>query len=261
MFYDLWRYRHFIISSIRNDLVGQFARSKLGGFWVLINPLSQVLIYALIFSNVLSAKIPGIDDKYAYSIYLMAGLLAWNLFFEIVNRNLNLFVSNGNLMKKVSFPRVTLPVIAVGASLLNNVILFIVMLGIFLALGHSFSWQMIMILPLMLMVSLLAVGVGLILGVLNVFVRDLGQAIPIVLQVWFWFTPIVYPVTIIPEEFGSVLEKNPIYPFVKAYQDLILHAISPSFIDLIAACVTSLLILFLSLFVFRRASAEMVDAL
>ena len=80
MFRDLIQYRRFIFQSIYNELFSQFVRSKLGGLWVIINPLSQVLIYALILSNILAAKLPGIDNKYAYAIYLMAGLLSWNLF-------------------------------------------------------------------------------------------------------------------------------------------------------------------------------------
>ena len=102
MLKSVWQYRGFVLSSIRNDMVSRFAQSKLGGLWVILNPLSQVLIYALILSNILAAKLPGIDNKYAYSIYLMSGLLAWTLFSESVSRCLTLFIDNGNLMKKMN---------------------------------------------------------------------------------------------------------------------------------------------------------------
>ena len=131
MFRGLWQYRHFVISSIRNEMISRFARSKLGGLWMIINPLAQVAIYALILSNVLAAKLPGIDNQYAYAIYLMAGLLAFTLFSEIISRCLNLFIEQGNLMKKMSFPRITLPTIVAGSCLLNNVLLFVAMLGVF----------------------------------------------------------------------------------------------------------------------------------
>src|SRR3989338_3508055 len=100
-FRGIWEYRHFILSSIRNDVINRFARSKLGSLWSLFNPLAQVLIYALILSNVIGAKLPGVENQYAYSIYLMAGLLVWNLFSEVISRCLNLFIEQGNLMKKV----------------------------------------------------------------------------------------------------------------------------------------------------------------
>ena len=115
LFKSLWDYRGFVFSSIRNEFSARFARSRLGGLWMIINPLAQVAIYALVLSNVLAAKLPGIDNKYAYALYLMAGMLAWSLFSEIISRCLTLFIDQGNLMKKMRFPRITLPVIVVGS--------------------------------------------------------------------------------------------------------------------------------------------------
>jgi len=83
---SLWAYRGFVASSIRNEFAARFARSRLGGLWMIIHPLAQVAIYALILSNVLAARLPGIDNRYAYAQYLMAGILAWTLFAEIVSR-------------------------------------------------------------------------------------------------------------------------------------------------------------------------------
>ena len=261
MFRGLWQYRHFVLSSIRNEMVSRFTRSKLGGLWMIINPLSQVLIYALILSNVLAAKLPGIDNQYAYAIYLMAGLLAWTLFSEIAGRCLNLFIEQGNLMKKMSFPRITLPTIVVGSCLLNNILLFISMLGIFALLGHEFSLVMLWLIPLTLIVIVFAMGTGLILGVMNVFLRDIGQVVPIILQTLFWFTPIVYPITIIPEVYRHWLNLNPIYPLTNAYQQIIVYGNSPQWESLINIVIITLLLAGLSLFLFRRASAEMVDVL
>jgi lipopolysaccharide transport system permease protein len=257
----LWRYRHFVLGSIRNELVSRFARSKLGGLWMLINPLAQVAIYALILSNVLAAKLPGIDSQYAYAIYLMAGLLAWTLFSEIITSCLTLFIEQGNLMKKMSFPRITLPAIVVGSSLLNNLLLLLAMLGIFLLLGHYFSPAMLWLLPLTLIVTAFAVGVGLTLGVMNVFLRDIGQAAPIVLQVWFWFTPIVYPITIIPDEYRHWLELNPVYPLVEAYHRVLVYGTTPELHGLLPIAGVALVLLMMAFFLFRRAAEEMVDAL
>jgi len=261
MLRSLWQYRHFVISSIKNELKSRFARSKLGGLWMLINPLAQVLIYALILSNVLAAKLPGIDNKYAYAIYLMAGLLAWNLFSEIVSRCLTLFIEQGNLLKKMSFPRITLPTIVVGSCLLNNVLLFIAMLGVFLVLGHQFSWVMLWLIPLTFIVVILAIGIGLTLGIINVFLRDIGQAFPIFLQVWFWFTPIVYPVNIIPESYRELLRLNPMYSITDAYHQILVYGKPPLMGDIAIISIIALGLMLLSLFLFRRASPEMVDAL
>ena len=257
----LFSYRSFIATSIRNEFVARFSRSSLGGLWMIINPLAQVLIYALILSNVLAAKLPGIDNKYAYALYLMAGTLAWSLFSEIVGRCLTLFIENGNLMKKMRFPRITLPFIVLGSCLLNNVLLFASVLAVFVCLGHMPTLQMLWIIPLILTVAALAIGLGVILGVLNVFVRDIGQVVPIVLQILFWFTPIVYPISIIPENLKSIIAYNPMYPVVTAYHDVMVYGVAPNFTQLGLTILCSLLLLLLSLFMFRRAAPEMVDAL
>ncbi len=260
---SLLLYKHFIFSSIRNELVTKFVRSKLGGLWVIINPLSQVAIYALILSNVLAAKIPEVESTYAYAIYLMAGLLAWNLFSEIMNRCLNVFIENGNLMKKMHFPKITLPIIALGSSILNNVLLFVAMMLIFVVLGHSFSLMLFWLIPLTLLLVTLALSLGLILGIFNVFLRDIGQIMPIVLQVWFWFTPIVYPIAIIPEKYHQwLMLLNPMFSITQAYQTIIVYNQAPSLdTGLIWVCCIALLSLVLSLFLFRRATEEMADVL
>ena len=261
MIRSLYDYRHFVMSSIRNELISRFARSKLGGLWLIINPLAQVAIFALILSNVLAARLPGIDNKYAYAIYLMAGLLAWTLFSEVIGRCLNLFIEHGNLMKKMSFPRITLPAIVVGSCALNSVLLFIAMLGIFLLLGHHFNFTILWLIPLTFSLLVLSLGIGLILGVLNVFLRDIGQVVPIVLQMMFWFTPIVYPVSIIPEEYRYLLNFNPMYAFTSAYQQVLVYGENPEWKSVLVVAMIGILLSVLSLFMFRQASAEMVDLL
>lgn len=261
MLRGLWDYRGFILSSIKNEFVARFARSKLGGLWMIIHPLTQVAIYALILSNVLGARLPGIENKYAYALYLIAGIVAWNLFSEIVSRCLTIFIDQGNLMKKMRFPRIALPVIVVGSCLLNNLLLFGAALVIFALLGHAPNIQMLWLFPLTLAVVGLALGVGLVLGVLNVFLRDIGQVVPIVLQVWFWFTPIVYSVNIVPDYLKSTLDANPMYALVSAYHNVMVYQVAPDFNRLAITVAIALGLMLLGLFMFRRASAEMVDSL
>ncbi|WP_417584776.1 ABC transporter permease [Nitrincola sp.] len=258
---SLWRYRGFVISSIRNEFTTRFARSRLGGLWMIINPLAQVAIYALILSNVLAARLPGIDNKYAYAIYLMSGILAWSLFSEVISRCLTLFIEQGNLIKKMMFPRITLPCIVAGSCTLNNLLLFLAMLGVFGVLGHAPTLTMLWLLPLTLAVVALAIGVGLILGVLNVFVRDVGQVVPIVLQILFWFTPIVYPLDIIPDDLKGFIALNPMYPVVTAYHDILVYDAVPQLGQVLVIAAIATVLMLLGLFMFRRAAPEMADAL
>lgn len=258
---SIWQYRQFIFSSIRREIINRFTRSKLGVVWVIINPLSQVLIYALVLSNILAAKLPDIVNTYAYAIYLMAGLLGWNLFVEIINRCLMIFLKEAELIKKVRFPRVTLPIIVAGSSGINNILLFISILGIFALLGHEFGLVILWLIPLTLIVMAIAMAIGLIAGILNVFLRDVSQVMPIILQIWFWLTPIIYPVSIIPENYRYLLSFNPMYPIISSYQQVLVYNEAPQIDTLIGISIIAFVLMIFTFFLFRRASPEIVDLL
>lgn len=255
------RYRYFILSSIKNELRTKFIRSRLGGLWMILHPLSQVLIFTFVLSAVLSAKLPGIDNQYAYAIYLMAGILGWSLFAEIVNRCLTLFIDNGNILKKLVFPRIALPLIVTGSALANNALLFLAILAIFGALGHWPGTALVWLPGLMAVTTALALGLGLVLGVLNVFMRDIGQVVPVVMQFLFWFTPIVYMVNIIPEEYRFCLALNPLIPIITGYQNVLLYNRAPDWAGLGMVALIALLLLAFALLLFRKAGRDMVDQL
>lgn len=257
----LWRYRHFIVASILGELKGRFARSRIGLFWSILHPLAQAIIFALVLAEVLGAKLGGVDVKAAYPIYLMAGLAAWGLFSEILNRCLTVFIDNAGVMKKIAFPRICLPVIVWGSALLNHVLLLAAIAVVFLFLDHgpSAAW---LFLPVgILLISMFAFGLGMMLGIFNIFVRDVGQVVTVVLQAWFWLTPIVYAPSILPEQLRWILDLNPLVPLVGIYQDIMLFERLPDLGTLIMPTVIALALFGMSFVLFRRASPELVDAL
>ncbi|MDQ3195682.1 MAG: ABC transporter permease [Pseudomonadota bacterium] len=257
----LWTYRHFVLSSIVSEFRIRFMRSRLGGFWLILHPLATVAIYVLVLSEVMAAKLPGIEDKFGYALYLMAGMLAWSLFSEVTSRSLTLFIENGNLMKKMAFPRICMPAILVGSALLNNLLLLSAILVVFGILGAFPDYHALWI-PLLILLNLgLAVGFGLFLGVFNVFMRDLGQVMTIVLQFWFWLTPIVYTASILPAWAQKVVAFNPLYHVVTAYQKVLVYRQMPNFSDLVPLSLAALVLVVLALLLFRKASPEMVDVL
>lgn len=258
---SIWLYRSFIVGSIKREIVSAFARNKLGGVWSILNPLAQVLIYALILSNVLGSRMPNVNSKYAYAIYLMAGTLAWNLNSELINRGLNLFTSNAGVLKKISFPKIALPCIAIGTAVVNSFLLFVAIAVIFFILGQSFNANVLWIFPLTFVVVLFGISVGLIFGVINVFLRDIGQFIPILLQVWFWFTPVVYPASVIPQKYHQLMLFNPMYLIVEAYHSILFYGTRPNLHYMMYVGLFSLFLLSIALFLFKRSSAEMVDVL
>jgi lipopolysaccharide transport system permease protein len=261
MLFGAWRYRYFILSSIKNELRLRFIRSKLGGLWLILNPLAQVLIFAFVLSAILSAKLPGISNHYAYAIYLMAGILGWSLFTEIVNRCLTLFIDNGSILKKLVFPRIALPLIVTGSASVNNALLFFAILLIFGVLGHLPGTALVWLPALMAVNVALALGFGLALGVFNVFMRDVGQIVPVVMQFLFWFTPIVYMVDIIPTQYQRWLVLNPLIPIITGYQNALLYNRVPDWPGLAVVALLAAGLLAFALVLFRRASPEMVDQL
>lgn len=256
-----WRYRFFIFTSVKTELRSKFIRSRLGGLWMILNPLAQVVIFAFVLSAVLSAKLPGITNRYAYAIYLMAGTLGWSLFSEIVTRCVTLFVDNGNILKKLAFPKIALPCIVTGSALVNNTLLLAAILVIFGLLGHIPGVAIVWLPLLMVITVALALGIGLGLGVLNVFMRDIGQIVPVVMQFLYWLTPVVYMANIIPVRFHGWLFFNPLIPIITAYQNVLLYNRPPDWAGLLNTTIVAVVLLVVSLVLFRKASPEMVDQL
>lgn len=258
---SLWAFRHFIISSIKAEFRGRFARSKMGALWMILNPLAQASIYAIVLSEVLAAKLPHVDSKTAYAVYLMAGTAAWGLFSEILTRCTTVFIDYANTLKKIAFPRLCLPLIVAGSALVNHLLLLAAIAVIYLCLGHPINsaW---LILPVgMLLIILFAFGLGIILGLLNVFSRDVGQVLSIVLQLWFWLTPVVYTVDTLPARFRYLLELNPMTALVSIYQNALLRGEAPQWTQLLTPLMIGVGLFLFSFWIFRRASADLVDAL
>jgi lipopolysaccharide transport system permease protein len=260
-FSAIWAYRNFIYASIKSELKGRFARSRLGAAWFILHPLAQAAIFAVVLSEVLAAKLPGIDDKAGYAIYLMAGMAAWGLFAEIVNRCTSIFLEYAGALKKISFPRLCLPVIVAGNALLNHFLLLVAIAVVFLFFGH-FPNRAWLVLPVgVALIATFAFGLGILVGVFNVFARDVGQVVSIVLQFWFWLTPIVYPLQVLPASFRPAVEANPMVPLVGIYQNALLHGKWPDWTPLIGPAVLALALVVVAHALFRRASPELVDVL
>ena len=257
----LWHYRYFVFTAVRSDFRNRVARSRLGFLWLIIAPLSQVLIYAFVLSALMSQRLPGIDNPYSYAIYLLAGFQAWFLFVEIMTRSVTVFIENGNVLKKISFPRAALPVIVVLTALINNVIFLGLVLFIYYIIGFSVSPTLLW-LPILIMINVMfSAGIGLVAGILNVFIRDIGQLVAIGLQFLFWLTPIVYTINIIPESAQFVLKLNPIFWITESYHRVMVYGEGPDFAALSVVSILSLVLLMTAFWMFRKASPEIVDVL
>lgn len=258
----LWRYRHFVLASIIGEFRARYARSRLGMAWSILHPLAQAAIFAIILAEVLGAKLPGIDDRAGYPIYLMSGIAAWALFSDIVNRCLTVFLEYSGPLKKIAFPRLCLPVIVWGSAILTHVLLLVaiaLVFGLFFRHPPGIAW---LVIPFgAVLIAMFGFGLGLTLGIVNVFSRDIGQVTAVVLQLWFWLTPIVYPAAIVPSHLRWLLDLNPMVPLVGIYQQALLHGGWPDLAALIMPFGVAVVLFLFSFLLFRRASAELVDAL
>lgn len=263
MLRGLWAYRGFVLGSVKREFQAKYSNAMLGALWSLLSPLAMIVVYTVIFSEVMHNKLPGADAdaRFAYSIYLCAGILTWGLFAEIVARAQTMFIEQANLIKKVSFPRICLPFIVVLNALVNFGIIFGLFVAFLLATGSFPGPVFFAIAPVLLVQLLLALGIGMIAGVLNVFFRDVGQFVTIAMQFWFWFTPVVYPAAILPPGVRDLLGWNPMARVIQAYQDVLVKGAAPDWGGLLPVLLLALLLCALGLRLFRRRAGEMVDEL
>lgn len=257
----LWSYRSFVLGSVKREFQSRYRNSLFGAAWTVLNPLAMILVYTLVFSQVMRARLPGVDSTFAYSIFLMAGVLPWGLFTETLARYQNMFLENANLIKKVTFPKLCLPLIA----LLNAFVNFTIIFGLFLVfLLLSGNWPgtvALAFIPLLILQIVFTVGIGMLLGVLNVFFRDVGQLFPILVQFWFWLTPIIYAADVVPQTFRGLLTLNPLLPLFVGYQDIFVRGLWPDASSLIPLLCITLILNLLAFRLYRKRAGEMVDEL
>ncbi|KAA0988441.1 ABC transporter permease [Pseudomonas sp. ANT_J12] len=261
LYRSLWGYRGFILGSVQREFQARYRNSLFGALWPVLNPLSMIIVYTVVFSHIMRARLPGVDDGMAYSVYLCAGLLAWGLFTEITLRSQNMFLENANLLKKISFPRICLPVIVLINAGINFAIIMGLFLGFLLITGRWPGMAMLALLPLMALQMMFCAGLGMVLGVLNVFFRDVGQLFGICLQFWFWLTPIVYPMSILPDWVQRLLQLNPLTNLIASYQNMFLYGQWPVWSSLLPIFITGVVFCLIGLRLFRQRVGEMVDEL
>ena len=257
----LWSHRHFVVQSVRDDYRGRFARSRIGTAWMVLHPLMMALVYAIVLSEVLSLKLQNIDSRAGYALYLLSGIVAWSIFADVLNRGVTMFIDSKGILTKVAVPKIVIPVTVAAWALTNFTLLFAVILVIFMVYGQMPDLNWILLLLPAAVALLLGSALGLLLGVMNVFARDVGQVMQVVVNIWFWLTPIVYSTDMTPEGAARFIELNPMTNVVKGFQDVMVYQVAPDLSSLLYPLGLAVGIgMFAALFLLRGAS-ELVDAL
>ncbi len=256
-----WQYRGFIFGNVKRDYYQRYRSSTFGMVWTVLHPAATILIYALVFSQLMRIRLPELDDTFSYSIYICTGIIVWNLFAGITTRCQSVFVDNSELLKKLSFPRVCLPATVVISALIDFAVIMLVFLFFLLLIGRLPGWEILAIIPLLTMHIMFAAALGVILGVLNVFFRDISQVFSIVLQFWFWLSPVVYPIAILPERFAYFISFNPMTGLLANWQNIFVAGKFPVWSELNYFLIWTITLAALALLVYTRWSADMVDEL
>ena len=235
VFKELYYYRELLKTNVKKEIRGKYKNSFLGVLWSFLNPLLQIAVYAVVFQLIL--KNP--QDNYA--IFICCGLIPWTFFSSAISRSAFTMVENGNIIKKVFFPREILPISIVTSEAVNFLISTIIIIAFVIFGGLGLS-QYILFYPLVLIAQyILLVGISLIVSSISVYVRDSQHLIGVVLQLLFYATPIVYAADVIPADMKWIINLNPMTYIINAYRDIFYNQkaidVVPIFILIGVSCV------------------------
>lgn len=217
---DLWRYKELLYFLIWRDVRVRFTQTALGVFWVVLQPILTTAVFAFLFGRLL--KVP--TDGVPYPVFAYAALLPWNYFASSLSRASGSVVTNANLVTKVYFPKLILPLAGVLSGLVDFCISLILMAGFMTYYSIVPSREIVMLLPLLFLAMITALGFGLWFSALNVRFRDVNLLIPFLLQIWLYVTPVIYSIRMIPERIRPLLGFNPMTTVVEGFRRSLLPA-------------------------------------
>ena len=223
----LLRYRGLIWQNALADVRHRYAGTSLGVVWNVMHPLAMISVYSIIFSQVMKPQLPGLKGAFAFPLYLCSGFLPWLAFSECITRGASAFTENAAYLKKLPIPEPVFVAQAAASATIGLGISFSLLLLISMLMGwRPTAWWLLLPLPL-ISLQALGFGMGLLLGTVNVFLRDVGQLLQVSLQVAMWTVPIVYVADILPAWARHVLAWHPVAPALFLIRDLFLYGHNP----------------------------------
>jgi homopolymeric O-antigen transport system permease protein len=252
---ELWSYRELLYFLTWRDVKVRYKQTLLGAAWAILQPLLTMLIFTLLFGRF--AGLPS--DGVPYPAFAYGGLLIWTFFANSVTNSGNSLVSSANLITKIYFPRMIIPAAAVAAGLVDLTLAFIVQVGLMAYYRIELSWRLAMIPVLVLMTTMLALGVGTWLSALNVKYRDIRYAIPFLIQLWMFVSPIIYSLNMLPAKWQTVLLFNPLTGIVHNFRVALFAKDNFNWPSLGISAAITIIILLYSMFSFRRTERYFAD--
>lgn len=254
---ELWRFRELLFFLVWRDVKVRYKQTLIGAAWALIQPVTAMLIFTLIFGRF--ADIPS--EGLPYPVFVFAGLLVWLYFSQAVSLSATSIVSNASLVTKVYFPRLFIPLAGAIVPLVDFAIATCVLVVLMLAYGIAPGWEIVALPALLLVAIVTALGIGLCVSALNVRYRDVPYAIPFLMQVWMYATPIVYPLDIVEGKWHWLLSVNPMAGVVEGFRWALLGVDPPSIASLAIGGGFALLALVGGLLYFARVEQHFADVI
>ena len=212
--------KHLIVSMAKREVANQYVGSLLGFIWTFINPMVMIFVFWVVFS--VGFRVQPKNDV-PFVVWLTAGMAVWFVFADIVNGSSGLIVSNAHLIKKTLFHSHILPVIKMVSCLITHSIFLLVLVGLIVTQKMPFSFYFLQFLYYLLCMSVLALGISWIVSALNVFIRDVGQIVAVIIQMGFWATPIFWDIQMMPPKIQIIFKCNPMYYIVQGYRESFIY--------------------------------------
>ena len=254
---EVWRHRELLLFMAWRDIQLRYRQTALGVAWAVLQPLLTTVVFAVFFGRL--GGIPS--DGLPYPLFALAGLVPWQLFAFALLQSSTSLVDNQNILRKVYFPRIIVPIASVGAGVLDFLVSFLLLVAAMAWYGIPPSWRMLALAPLVLLALVTALGVGLWLATMNVRYRDVRYTVPFLAQLWLFATPVAYPASIVPERWRPVLGLNPMAGVVEGFRWALLGAGQVSGGLLAVSSAVSGLLLVSGLLYFRRMERGFADVI
>jgi ABC-type polysaccharide/polyol phosphate export permease len=249
---DSYRYRELIWALAIKELKIRYKRSVLGFLWALLNPMLLMLVLTAVFSTIMNVNIPH------YAIFLLSVLLPWTFFSQSLSYAAESIVGNADLIKKVRIAKLVFPIAAVVSNMINLLLSFIPLVMIVIAMRHPFYWTWLYLPVPLLALTIFTLGATFFFATANVYYRDVAHILQIVLQVWFYITPIIYEITTFPAKYRGIFKLNPVIFVLNGFRLSVYYGKLPEFRSIFASFVCGLVALVIGFAIFRRHQDEFV---
>ena len=253
----LWEYRELLYFQVWRDVKVRYKQTVIGAGWAILQPAMSVAIFTLIFGNFV--KVPS--DGMPYAVFVYTALLPWMYFSSALSRSGTSLVGNANLITKVYFPRLLIPIASVMAPAVDFLFAFVVLLGLIAWYGIVPVWGVVTLPLYFLLAMMTALAIGLWLAPLNARYRDVGHAIPFLTQIWMFASPVVYPVSLVPESWRLVYSLNPMVGVIEGFRWALLGKGNPDFTPILVSVAVVLVLLAGGLFFFKRMERTLADTI